>query len=132
MQVVGPLSPPLVVLVEDDAAVRLALATRAEIDGYGVLACDSAETALKLHLPASRACLVVDERLPGLSGLDMLSHLRARNCTLPAALLTSQPTRRQQAAAAKADACIFEKPLLGDALMTWIRQAIPACRQART
>jgi two-component system C4-dicarboxylate transport response regulator DctD len=116
---------PLVLIVEDDPAVRLALATRAELDGYAVLACDSAEAALQLSLPESRACLVIDERLPGLSGLAMLDRLRRRGCRLPAVIITSQPTRRQKAAAGAADAQVLEKPLIEDSLMRWIRRAVP-------
>ena len=116
---------PLVVIVEDDAAVRFALATRAEIEGYGVLGCDTAESALELHLPARGACLVIDERLPGLSGLQMLARMRSRGCRLPAVIITSQPTPRQKSAAAEADAQVLEKPLLEDSLMAWIRRAVP-------
>jgi FixJ family two-component response regulator len=126
MDVLDPsATPPLVVIVEDDRAVRVALTARAELDGYRVAACDSAEAALQLTLPPSRACLVVDERLPGLSGLKMLARLRADGCQLPAVIITSQPTPRQRAAAAAADAQILEKPLLGDALEAWIRGAAP-------
>lgn len=120
-----PPSPPLVVIVEDDAAVRFALATRAELDGYRVLACDCAESALQLHLPETGACLVVDDRLPGISGLRMLAGMRADGCRLPAVVITSHPTSRQKAAAASAGAQVLEKPLLGDVLMAWIRGAVP-------
>ena len=115
---------PLVLLVEDDPAVRLALATTAELEGYQVLACDCAESALQLHLPNARACLVVDEQLPGMSGLRMLGRLRAQGCALPAVLITTNPTRRQRVAASAAGAQVLEKPLLGDALMAWIRRAV--------
>lgn len=120
-------SPPLVVIVDDDDAVRFALATRVELDGYRVIACDCAESALQLHLPETRACLIVDDRLPGMSGLKMLARLRSHGCHLPAAMITSQPTRRQRTAAAAADAQVLEKPLLGDVLTAWIRGAVPLC-----
>lgn len=115
---------PLVVIAEDDAAVRRALQLTVELEGYGVVTCHSGEDLLDLELPVARACLVIDERLPGLSGLRALSQLRRRGCRLPAALITSNPTAQLRAAAANARVPILEKPLLEDGLITWIRGAL--------
>jgi FixJ family two-component response regulator len=117
--------PPLVVIVDDDAAVRSALAIIADLDGYRVETCASGEALLQLDLPPTSACLVIDERLSGLSGLRALGQLRRRGCNLPAVLITSHPSRQLRWTAARAGAPILEKPLLGDGLLNWIRQAAP-------
>jgi FixJ family two-component response regulator len=117
--------PPLVVIVDDDAAVRTALAITVDLDGYRVETCASGEALLQLDLPATGACLVIDERLAGMSGLRTLGQLRRRGCKLPAVLITSHPSRQLRWTAAGAGAPILEKPLLGDGLLNWIRQAAP-------
>lgn len=119
------LPPPLVVIVDDDAAVRSALAITADLDGYRVQTCASGEALLQLDLPATGACLVIDEQLSGLSGLTALSRLRHRGCSLPAVLITSHPSRQLRWTAARAGTPILEKPLLGDGLIDWIRTAAP-------
>jgi FixJ family two-component response regulator len=117
--------PPLVVIVDDDGAVLAALAITAELDGYRVQTCASGEGLLQLDLPPAGACLVIDERLGGASGLRTLVQLRARGCELPAVLITSNPSRQLRWNAAQAGAPILEKPLLGDGLIDWIRSAAP-------
>lgn len=116
--------PPLVVIADDDAAVRRALQLTVELDGFRAMTCASVEALLGLDLPMYAACLVIDERLSGLSGLRALSMLRRRGCRLPAALITSHPSPRLRAAAADARVPILEKPLLEDGLITWIRAAV--------
>lgn len=122
---VQPVAPPLVVIVDDDAAVRSALSITIDLDGYRVATCASGEALLQMDLPADGACLVIDERLPGLSGLHALGELRQRGCSLPAALITSHPSRQLRWTAARAGAPVLEKPLLGDGLINWIRSAAP-------
>jgi FixJ family two-component response regulator len=115
---------PLVVLVEDDEAVRAALKFTLEMEGFSVHPCRSAEDLSGLRLPDRHACLVVDERLPGQSGLAALLDLRRAGVTLPAALITTNPKPPLRAAAARAAVPILEKPLLGDALIGWLRGAL--------
>jgi FixJ family two-component response regulator len=114
-----------VVVVDDDPAVRAALAFTIELEGYQVATCADAATLLAFDLPQSRACLVIDERLPDGSGLSTLARLREQGCWLPAALITSHPSRRFRHAAAQSNAPVLEKPLLEDGLITWIRTAAP-------
>ncbi len=116
---------PLVVLVDDDPAVRTALALTIELEGYRVATCPDVAALLAFDLPTARACLVIDERLPDGSGLTALTQLRADGCGLPAALITSHPSRRFRQAAAAAGAPILEKPLIEDGLITWVRAAAP-------
>ena len=118
------LSPPLVVIVDDDAAVRAALEFTLELEGFDVVSCSSGEALLLRDLPTRRACLLIDERLPGISGLDALAQLRRRDVTLPAILMTSHPNPAVRAAAKAAGTPILEKPLIGDALSNAIRAAL--------
>ena len=117
-------SPALVVIVDDNAAVCASLRFSLELLEYEVWTCGTGEDLLGLDLPASNACLVIDERLPGIGGLACLESLRARGVKLPAALITSHPQPSLRAAAAEAGAPIIEKPILGEALTMWIGDAL--------
>ena len=120
-----PSESPLVVVVDDDAAVRSALQFTLELEGFRVETWDSGEALLlRQGLPQSDACLVIDERLPGISGLETLRQLRQRQVSLPVILITSHPRPPFRAAAAAAGVPILEKPLMGDSLMTSIRTAL--------
>lgn len=112
-------------IVDDDPAVRQALAFTVELEGYAVATCAGAAALLAFDLPATRACLVIDERLPDGSGLKALAQLRAAGCQLPAAMITSHPNRRFRQAAHSAGAPVLEKPLIEDGLIGWIRTVAP-------
>jgi FixJ family two-component response regulator len=121
LQAVSPAEAPLVVVVEDDSAVRTALAFAIELQGFRVATCGTGEDLLKLDLPATRSCLVIDQILPGMTGLDAISELRRRGANAGMILITSHPRPQLRAAAAVAGVPIIEKPLLGDALISFIR-----------
>ena len=120
----APSQPPLVFVVDDDAAVRSALEFVFELEGFAVRSCDSGEALLLADLPPSGACLVLDERLPGISGLDALAQLRRRGSTLPAVMMTSNAGPRLREAAALAGVPVLEKPLLGDGIVPSVRAAL--------
>lgn len=113
-----------VIVVEDDAAVAVALAFNLELQGYTVWTCATAEEVLKASLPRTGACLVMDERLPGLSGLEAVMRLRRQGVNLPVALITSTPPIWLRAEAAARDVLILEKPLLDDRLSRWVRETL--------
>lgn len=115
---------PLVIIVDDDPALCSALKFALEAEGFRVETHESGEALLLRDLPGSDACLIVDERLPGISGLNALGQLRRRGVRLPAMLITSNPSPATRDAAAAAGAPIVEKPLLGDALLEPIRAAL--------
>lgn len=114
----------LVVIVDDDEAVRQSLRFTLEMEGYRVVTCSSGEALLALDLPEDNACLVVDERLPGLSGLAALAELRRRGNRLPAILITSHPRRRLQSEAAASGTPIVEKPIIDATLASSIERAL--------
>lgn len=115
----------LVVLVDDDDALRNALKFSLEVEGYGVMECRTGEQLVDLDLPTEAACLVIDYKLETLNGLDALEQLRRRGVDLPAILITSyaNPMLRNRARRARAD--VVEKPLLGDGLLARIHQLLP-------
>lgn len=121
---VSPSARPTVYVVDDDDAVRRALAFALDLDGFEVETFGSGE-ALLLHDPLDAdGCLVIDERLPGISGLDTLRQLRARQVALPAIFVTSHPKPSLRQAAALAGAPIVEKPLEGETLISAIHQLL--------
>ena len=117
---------PLVYVVDDDDAVRRALAFALDLEGFAVESCASAEALLGLDLPPAGAFLVIDERLPGMTGLEALKRLRSRGVRLPAVFVTSHPTASFRTAAAAAGTPILEKPLLGETLVQAIREGLAA------
>lgn len=117
---------PKVLLVDDDVALLDALRFSLELEGFEVETFASGEALLLRDPPPPGACLVLDQKLSGVSGLATLGQLRARNIALPALLITSHPNPALRAAAAKAGVRIVEKPLMGDALVESIRSAMNA------
>jgi len=126
MNTFGELAVPrtVVVVVDDDPAVRDSLKFSLEIEGFTVLVyADAGELLHAGELPFCN-CLVVDQRLPGMSGLDLIASLRKRQVDAPAILITSQPTVAVSERAAKTDVPIVEKPLLGNALLDKIHDVV--------
>jgi FixJ family two-component response regulator len=126
-------TPPgeALVLVDDDPAVLHALSFAFETQGYDVHPYADAEALLAspANLPGP-ACFVVDQKLPGRSGLQLLQELRARAVTAPVILITSNPTVQVRAAAAAAGVEIVEKPLLGGTLEKKVREALSRSLEA--
>jgi len=110
-----------ILLVDDDPDVRNALRFAFETEGYEVQVHASGEEILS-RAPLDRpACLIIDERLPGLSGLDTVLKWRKCGAVMPAILITTHPSRAIVQRAAAAGVQICEKPLIGDALARMVR-----------
>lgn len=116
-------SRPVVVVVDDDLALRSSLKFALELEGFSVRTYADASALLDDGLPAA-GCLVIDQKLPGMSGLELLHHLRLRHVLLPVILITTHPTRALLAQAAMAGVRVIEKPLLTNALTDGIREAM--------
>ncbi|MFT3728116.1 MAG: response regulator [Terricaulis sp.] len=110
----APVPGPLF-LVDDDLDVLAALKFTFEADGCNVVTLTSGE-ALIAAAPPRGACIVIDQRLPGMTGLETVAQLRAAGITTPAILITTHPSAAVTRRAAQLDVDIVEKPLLGDAL----------------
>lgn len=114
---------PVVLIVDDDPDVGGALKFALEIEGFAVRLYSNAHDVLQAEMP-QRGCLVIDYRIPDMTGLDLLAALRHRAVTLPAILITSNPGADVRRRAADAGMIIVEKPLFGENLLQCICGAI--------
>ena len=117
-----------VVIIDDDVAVRDSLKFSLEIEGFAVRLWASGLEFLNEPGPPTYGCLVVDQNMPGLSGLDLIAVLRDRKIFAPAILITSHPNRALRERAATAGIPIIEKPFLNGDLVNGIRQALAQSR----
>lgn len=113
---------PIVVVVDDDPAVCSSLKFSLELEGFSVRAYGSGDEFLKAGATGAD-CLVIDQRMPMMSGMELIAKLRGQNISTPGVLMVSQPNTAVAARAAKAGVPIVEKPFLGNALFDSIRQA---------
>jgi FixJ family two-component response regulator len=115
---------PIVYVVDDDQAVGQALAFALDLEGFRTELFQTAESLLLRDLVPRDGFLLIDERLPGISGQEMLRQLRARGVRLPAAFVTSHPKPSLRAIASAAGVPILEKPLLGETLIAAVRKGL--------
>ncbi|HLS51068.1 MAG TPA: response regulator [Burkholderiaceae bacterium] len=81
-------NPNLIFIVDDDEAVRDSLRWLLEANGYKVKAFDGAEAFLQAYDPNEIAVLIVDVRMPGMSGLELQEELIARDAPIPIVFIT--------------------------------------------
>ena len=112
---------PIVVVVDSDPAVRNSLRFSLEVEGFAVRAFAGGAELLEDVAHAAVACLVLEEQMPGMSGLDAIARLRDRNISVPTILMASRLTPAQQERAKRAGVCVVEKPLLDNVLLERIR-----------
>lgn len=120
----APNLEPVVIVLDDDLAVRNSLRFSLQIEGFSVRAYASGDELLEAAEFPRLGCLVVDYYLPGTNGLDVLRKLREHKVMLPALLVTSHPSEAVRKQAAQAGVTIVEKPLLGNVLIDGIRAAL--------
>ena len=117
-------SKPVALIVDDDPAVRNSLRFSLEIEGLAVRTFSNADELLEESAFPVFGCLILDHRLPGLSGLQLLAELRRRGVRLPAIVITTNPTNTIRKDVQAADAILIEKPLLSEALYDAIQEAL--------
>ncbi len=101
----------LVYVVDDDEAVRDSLRWLLEANRYQVACFGRAEEFLASYEPARTACLILDVRMPGMSGLELQEQLVARGANLPILFITGHGDVPMAVATMKKGAVDFiEKP----------------------
>jgi len=115
----------VVFVVDDDASVRSSLKFLLSTVGLHVETFDSADTFLRKNLPDLPSCLVLDVRLPGLSGLDFQRELAVRKTSIPIVFLTGHGDIQMSVRAMKAGAVEFlTKPFRDQDLLDAVRVAL--------
>jgi FixJ family two-component response regulator len=123
---------PVVFVVDDDPSVRSSLKFLISTVGLQVESFDSADTFLHRKPPDAPSCLVLDVRLPGLSGLDLQRELAARNIRIPIVFVTGHGDIPMSVRAMKAGAVEFlTKPFHDQDLLDAIRIALERDRARR-
>ena len=125
-------SEPMVFVVDDDSSVRKALERLIRSVGMKVEIFETAKDFLLRPQYEGPSCLVLDIRMPGLSGLDLQKELAKADLTLPIIFITGHGTIPMSVRAMKAGAIDFlEKPFEDQALLDLIQHAIECDRQAK-
>ncbi len=115
---------PLIAVVDDDPAVVRSLEFVLDAEGYRVAAFASAQSFLQ-SAPRGIDCLVVDVRLPGMDGIQLLEALGRRGSPPPPRILiASNPSRRCRQWATEAAVPLVEKPFLDEMLTDRIQAAV--------
>jgi RNA polymerase sigma factor (sigma-70 family) len=123
---------PVVFVVDDNPSVRSSLKFLLSTVGLRVESFVSADTFLQKNPPDAPSCLVLDVRLPGLSGLDFQHELAARNIRIPIVFVTGHGDIPMSVRAMKAGAVEFlTKPFRDQDLLDAIRIALERDRARR-
>ena len=125
-------SLPVVHVVDDDESVRRSLISLLEEVGLRVAAFPSAEAFLRELRDDSRGCILLDVRMPGMSGLQLQQVLRERGILLPTIILTGHADVPMAVSAMSGGAAGFvEKPFSPQDLLDRIHDCLAAdARQA--
>jgi FixJ family two-component response regulator len=123
---------PIVFLIDDDRMVRDGLKSLIQSVGLRVEVFASAQEFLDAKCPDVPACLVLDVRMPGLSGLDLQKKLREANIQIPIIFITGHGDIPMSVRAMKEGAHEFlTKPVRGQDLLDAVQKAIASDGELR-
>jgi two-component system, LuxR family, response regulator FixJ len=121
-----------VFVVDDDDGVRTSLGILLDSSGFRAVPFSSAAEFLAQYDPASPGCLLLDMRMPGMSGMDLLQELSRRGAFLPVIFITGHGDVPMAVEAMKCGAFDFlQKPFSPRDLLDRIGRALAADTEAR-
>lgn len=116
---------PIVYVVDDDEAIRGALRLLIKSADLRVVTCASAEEFLQAYKPALPGCLVLDIRMPGMSGLELQKLLIDRHIRVPMVVMSGHGDVTTAVQAMKGGAVDFiEKPFKNEVLLERVKQCV--------
>jgi FixJ family two-component response regulator len=118
-------SRPTVFVVDDDQAMRNSLKWLIESVSMQVETYESANAFIQSYYPGRSGCLLLDVRMPGMSGLELQEYLRVNQIAIPVIIITGHGDVPMAVRAMKAGAVDFiEKPFNDELLLESIRRAM--------
>jgi FixJ family two-component response regulator len=112
-------------VIDDDASVRTAANNLLSSHGYLIQTFASADDFLQSDRLDDSSCVIADVQMPGMSGLDLLIHVRGQGYTVPFIFITAFPEESVRTRAFKAGAIGFlAKPFAGPVLIDCIETAL--------
>ena len=125
MSVQAAASEQIIHVVDDDEALRDSMTWMLEGNNYKVATYDSADAFLRVISPVMVGCVVLDVRMPGMSGLELFEELGRRGCTLPVVFITGHGDVPMAVSALKKGAVDFiEKPFSEADMLRLIEQCL--------
>ena len=122
-----PVQPaqPVIAIVEDDVSIGRALSRLLHAVGWKAVTFTSAEAFLQTGLQEPPHCLVLDVRLPGMTGFELLEHFAVAGIALPVILITAHDDVQVRMRAARAGVSTYlRKPVDEQDLLQAIRRAL--------
>jgi FixJ family two-component response regulator len=120
---------PLIAVVDDDAAIREAVQSLLHSMGFRAAAFASAQDFLQSGRLPDMACLIVDVRMPRMSGLALQQQLTTAQCPIPIIFITAHGDTETRTRALRAGAVAFlDKPFSDEALLRAVQAALPSAR----
>jgi FixJ family two-component response regulator len=117
--------PKLVGIIDDSESIRTSLEGLMKAVGFPALAFSHAEEFLKSDRKKDIACLILDIRLPGMSGLELQARLNAEHSRIPIVFITAHGDEKMRMQALRAGAVEFlAKPFNDEALLQSVRAAL--------
>jgi FixJ family two-component response regulator len=116
---------PVVSIIDDDASVRVATNRLVRSLGYIAHAFASADDFLRSPQADTTSCVITDIQMPGMSGVELQSLLRAQGRRVPIIFITAFPEEKTRARALDAGAvCFLTKPFEVSALIKYLDMAL--------
>jgi FixJ family two-component response regulator len=119
-------SPSLISVVDDDESVRESLQSLLRSVGFAVKAFASAEEFLNSNHWGDNDCLILDVRMPRMSGIELHRRLVASDCEVPVIFITAHGSDEEVRSRALNDGAVayLVKPFSEDALLNAVRTAL--------
>jgi FixJ family two-component response regulator len=128
----GAAARPIVFVIDDDESVRRGLDRLLRSDGLDVECFGSSKDFIARPLPDRPACVILDLRLPGASGLEVQETLARAGWEIPIIFISGYADVGSSVRALKAGAVDFlQKPLSDQALLDIVHEALDRARTAR-
>lgn len=115
---------PTVHVIDDDDAVRDSLGMLLEVEGFIARTWASCVAFLQEARLDGNCCLLVDNHMPGMTGVALLEHLRRNSIVIPAIVMTGLPNTNIRHDVERVGAVLMEKPFHIGEVIRWVEAAL--------